>query len=91
MVLTTDILTKNGFYTNHPEKRLGSYKKANSSYFIGVESKYKSLSNELSFNVNCCTINNKGEITKESKLSDVKTVEELNDIIRITNIDFKLN
>ena len=91
MVLTTDILTKNGFYTNHPEKRLGSYKKFNNDYFIGVESKYKSLSNELCFNVNCWVNNNKGEILKESKLSDVKTVEELNDIIRLTNIDFKLN
>lgn len=89
MILTTDILLANGFYTNHPEKVLGSYKKtgSNPEYYIDVQSKYKSLSNEYCFDVDCWKCNNEGEIIERTLRSNVKTVEDLNDILEYTHIE----
>jgi hypothetical protein len=93
MVLTEDILLNNGFYTNHPEKVLASYKKSGSNpeYFIDVQSKYKSLSNELYYDIDCWKCDDEGHIIERTLRSNVKTVEELNDILKYTNINFELN
>lgn len=93
MVITNEILIKNGFETDHPERVLCKYKKhgKNPEYLILIEQDYKSLSNELMYIVSCWITNDKGAIIKRSSLSNVKTIEELNDIIRLCNIDFKLN
>ena len=93
MVITKEILFKNGFKTDHPERVLCKYKKhgKNPEYLILIEQDYKSMSNELTYNVSCWITDDKGAIKKRSSLSNVKTIEELNDIIQLCNIDFKLN
>ena len=89
MILTTDILLANGFYTNHPEKVLRSYKKMgiNSEYYIDVQSKYKSLTNEYCYDIDCLRYDKSGKIIERTIKSDIKTVEDFNDILEHTHIE----
>ena len=93
MELTKEVLIKNGFETDHPERVLGKYKRHTKSpeSMIIVEQEYKPYTNELTFNVNCWICEgNTSAITKRTSISYIKTIEDLNSIIKLCNIDFKL-
>lgn len=93
MELTKEKLIEFGFETNHPEYALNKwYKKSkNPEWRIMVEQEYLPLSNFLSYNVSCWLCNNKGAIIKRASLSDVRTVEDLQQLIYLCNIDCTFN
>ena len=93
MELTKEILIKNGFETDHPEKVLGKYKRHSKSpeSMIIIEQEYKPNTNELTFNVNCwISEGQNAAITRRTSMSYIKTIEDLNNIIKLCNIDFQL-
>lgn len=94
MELTKDILLKIGFNCDHPDWSLCNfylYNKQKPEYKINVSILYKAYSNKLQFNVDCYLCNEKGNIIKQSSLTDVQTIEELQQIINLCNIDFNIN
>lgn len=93
MELTKDYLINLGFETNHPEYTLNKwYKKSkNPEWRVMVEQEYLPLSNVLSYNVSCWSCDDRGAIMKRASLSDVRTTEDLHEIINLCNIELKQN
>lgn len=92
MELTKEKLIESGFELDNPNCALNkwyAYSK-NPEWRIMINQDYLPLSNQLAYNVSCWSCNEKGAIVKRSSLSDVRTVEDLQEIIKLCNIDFKL-
>ena len=89
MELTSDILIKNGFKTNHPEKVLHNYyyHGINPNYRIGVDTVYASTSDKIVYVVNCTKCNDKGVIIKTASVDSIDTVEDLQKIIDLCDIN----
>ena len=93
MELTEEALIKNGFDTDHPERVFCKFKRHTKSpeSMIIIEKEYKPQTNEITYNANCWICEGKGSaITRRTSISYIKTIEDLNNIIKLCNIDFQL-
>lgn len=93
MELTIDILTKNGFECNHPERPLGNFifhGKEPTEFRIMAEQQYYPLSNVLGFQINCWKCDGRGAIVKRSSVGITQTVEDLQNVIDLCEIDKKI-
>lgn len=92
MILNREIILKIGFKTDHPERSLGNYELNEfGKYKIYIISQYKPMSNTIEFNCDCNKLNNNGIVVKRGYLSAIKTTEELQKIIDLCEIDFKID
>ena len=88
MILTKEILEKNGFVTNHPERVLPKYHYSNpeGSYRVDIQAEYFPGTNVLGWNVSgWSTIN--GKIIRRASASVIETVEDLQSLINLCKID----
>ena len=94
MELTNDIILKSGFKSDNPNNALTTFYVTNSEkpeWRITITKLYKPYSNKLMYNVDCWLCNMNGSIIKRASLSDVTTTIELQKIIDLCNIDYKIN
>ena len=92
MELTKETISNIGFELDNHNCALSKWHLSSkgSDWRIMIQEDYLPLSNELSYNVNCWYCNDRGAIIKRASLSDVKTTEDLQTIINLCNIDFKI-
>lgn len=93
MELTNEILIKLGFKSDNPNNVLTTFYLNNTSkpeWRISITKVYKPYSNKLMFNVDCWLCNENGAIIKRSSLSDVTNINELQQIIDLCKIEYKL-
>jgi len=94
MELTNDVLLNSGFKSDNPNNALTSFYVTNDKkpeWRISVTKLYKPYSNKLIFNADCWLCDMNGGIIKRASLSDVSTTLELQKIIDLCNIDYKIN
>ena len=93
MELTNDLLIKYGFKCDNINISCPRFYKKNENkpeWGISISKLYKPYSNKMTYNVDCWLCNNNGIIIKKSSLSDVTTNNELQQIIDLCKIEYKL-
>lgn len=87
MELTNEILEKNGFTCNHPERLWRKYHLSgkNPEFKITAEQDYVPHTNVLGYSITCTRSNDHG-VVKTSKVSVISSVEDLQDCINLCDI-----
>ena len=87
MELTNEILERNGFKCNHPERLWRKYHLTgkNPEFNITAEQDYVPHTNVLGYNITCTRSNEQG-IAKKSTVSVISSVEDLQDCINLCGI-----
>ena len=92
MNLTKDIISKIGFKSEHPERSLNNFELNEfGKYHISLMFQYKPMSNSIEINCDCNKINSNGIVVKRAYLSNIKTVEELQKLFDLCEIEFKID
>lgn len=89
MELTNDILVKNGFDNNHPERVLATFYYHTTDpveCHVAVEHTYQPGTNTLGYSVSTWKCNENGQIVKRGTLGTVFTVEDLQGLIDLCEI-----
>lgn len=89
MELTNEILIKNGFADNHPERVLNKFylHGKNPEYRVNVETQYHTLSNKLGYSISCYKCDERGAIIKRASVSVTNSLEDLIDVMKLCEID----
>lgn len=93
MELTNDVLLNLGFKSDNPKNTLTTFYIQNTEkpeWRISITKLYKPYSNKMMYNVDCWACNSNGIIIKRSSLTDVTTTLELQKIIDLCRIDYKV-
>lgn len=90
MELTNEILIKNGFTDNHPERALHTYHLSMdepSNSFIEVTEHLNSRTNQILCDVSAWNKCSGGTITRKISLTNINTTEQLQNAINMVEID----
>lgn len=92
MELTDEILIKNGFDNNHPERVLNKFylhskPSGGPEYRIMVEKVYKPMTNILGYSVSAWKTNDKRVIVYRASCGIIDTVEDLQMCITLCHIN----
>lgn len=90
MQLTRDYLIANGYSINHPDRVLVKFykhSKAAPDWRVSIVEEYIPLTNKLAFNIDCWKCNNSGAIIKRASVHMAETVEELESVIKLCEIN----
>ena len=93
MEITNDLLKEKGFKCDNPKNIFTTYyiiNKEKPEWRISLSRQYLPYTNKLTYNCDCWLCNDKGIIIKRASLSNINTIENLNTLIKLCNIDYQI-
>lgn len=90
MELTDKILTDNGFVNNHPDRLVNKFYYDRPDYHIRVNNVFIPRTNVMAWAVEAWKVDKDDIIIQRISISVIKTVEELQSVINLCNIDLMI-